>query len=158
MYMLGYANESRSYFLNLTPRVIIGSNIDSTYRGKIVWGEDCRWRHHFDCIGFINYVFNNSDTHPSPPYEYWSAEIEQWFNTTQAVNLGDPPVPGDILFRWHIDAITKEKVWSHIALLSGDGKVIQAEEAVMGVHADQDYPTNGAGWKERRRLGDQFFP
>lgn len=157
VYMLGYADDHRSYFLNLTPRKIIGANVAAEYKAGIVWGEDCRWKRHFDCIGFINYVFNQT-THPSAPYPYWSAEIEQWFNATQEVKLGDAPVPGDILFRWYIDPITKDKVWDHIALLSEDGMVVQAEEAVMGVHADNPYPKDGATWKERRRLADQFFP
>jgi cell wall-associated NlpC family hydrolase len=156
VYKLGWADDHRSYFLNLTPRVIIGSNIDSKYQGKIVWGEDCRWRRHFDCIGFINYVFNQTTQNPYNPGIPWSANIEQWVNSTSEVSLGDPPVPGDILFRWYIDPATKKKVWHHIALLSENGYVVQAEEAVTGVHSDELY-NNGATWKERRRLGGEFF-
>ena len=37
----------------LFPRLIS----KSSGNGKIVWGEDCRQKQHFDCIGFINYVY-----------------------------------------------------------------------------------------------------
>ena len=157
VYQLGYADDRRSYFLNLTPRKIIGENIDSKYQGKIVWGEDCRWKRHFDCIGFINYVFNKTTKNPYKPTEVWSANIQQWFDSTQEVKFTDPPVPGDILFRGDIDKKTSAMVWHHIALLGEDGYVVQAEQAVMGVHNDEPYG-NGAAWTARRRLGGQFFP
>ncbi len=156
VYMLGYADEKRSYFLNLTPRVVIGSNIDERYQGRIVWGEDCRWKRHFDCIGFINYVFNKTAPNIYSKDKLWSANIEQWVNSTQEVNLDSPAVPGDILFRGGVNKKTGTMEYHHIALLAEDNYVVQAEQAVTGVHDDSPYIAKE--WDFRRRLGDQFFP
>jgi hypothetical protein len=46
--------------------------------------------------------------------------------------------------------------WHHIGLLADDGFVIQAEEAVNGVHDDERYvPGN---WTARGRLDGSLLP
>jgi hypothetical protein len=161
----------------LTPRLVLGSQSDERYRGKIVFGEQCDGIRHFDCIGFINFVFNKiSKTRNSDPrFDHWSGDIGQWFDATvhkdwypftEVVPKDAPAVPADILFRgdpkngrlsekdW--DTVDRTAVdWKHIALLGEDGSVVQAERSAMGVHDDERY--NPQNWVARRRLKDQFF-
>jgi hypothetical protein len=47
--------------LRQTPRVVRGNNVAAA--GKIVWGENCYSRRHFDCIRFVNYVFSTALTY-----------------------------------------------------------------------------------------------
>jgi hypothetical protein len=146
------------HYAPLTPRIIWGSMSDDRYRGKVVWGEDCTGKQHFDCIGFINYVFNRTSKtrNPNPRFQAWSAEIGQWVASTQAINKGDAAVPGDILFRDGPSAKNPgQREWKHIALLGGDGTVVQAQMSAMGVHADEKY--DPANWTSRGRLGDYYF-
>lgn len=75
----------RPFYKYFSPRMIEGWNVDE--KGKIVWGEDCLGKRHFDCISFINYVL--TATTPTQ----WSANIEQVFNSTEEVKPGDPSVP-----------------------------------------------------------------
>ena len=153
VYMLGYADAKRDYFLKLTPRKIVGENISvEDGGGQTVWGEDCRWIRHFDCIGFINYVLNETT---SAPYDNaknihgWSNDIDGWVRNTQPVDMGEAPVPGDLLFRKN-----DKGGWGHIAFLSGDNTVVQAQDAAHGVHATERFPGN---WHARGRLSSYFF-
>lgn len=172
VYMAGYQDEKRAHYLNLTPRKVLGSNV-SEYDGggQPVWGEDCRWIRHFDCIGFINYVLDETTSAPYGTYKVkakdgtlkdvqvqgWSNDIAGWVKSAQPIPLTDAPVPGDILFRRHADG-----GWGHIAFLGGDNKVLQAEGAAYGVHDHMTYlpvPTsrNANGWDARGRLSGAFF-
>jgi cell wall-associated NlpC family hydrolase len=134
----------------------VGANVASEHKAGIAWGEDCRWKRHFDCIGFINYVFNHTTHNPYNPEKPWSANIQQWYDSTQEVKKDAPTVPADILFRGVLDKDTSQMKWDHIALLTEDRYVAQAEQAVKGVHDDEPYH-DGNSWTARRRLGDQYF-
>ena len=116
--------------------MVEGSNVTH----QIVWGEDCRQRRHFDCISFINYVLSQT-TIPN-----WSADIGLYTTTTPSVALGDPIVPGDLLFRNR----------DHIGILDSDGQVLQAEDSINGVHGHDRY--NPAHWTGRGRLPDSLLP
>ncbi len=142
------------YFTHFTPRVIRGSNVDD--KGKIVWGEDCSGRRHFDCISFINFVLTKTTVlskDKSGNELAWSHDIGQWYDLTTRLKLEDPVMPSDILFRGHPvnESDPKSKMhWDHIAFLDENGNVIQAEEAVMGVHWDESYVPSR--WTARGRL------
>lgn len=148
----------------LTPRMVFGSNSDDNYKGKIVWGEDCTGIRHFDCIGFINYVFNKTSytRNTDPKYSYWSGDIEGWYKSasTSEVAKGAPAVPGDILFKWTDEPVKKNpgqtvRKFHHIALLAEDGFVVQAKRSAEGVHDDEVYAPGN--WQARRRLADLHF-
>ena len=55
------------YYGKFTPRVVQGYNVSDN--GRIAWGEDCRYRRHFDCIGFVNFVLS-ATTNPIGPTAY----------------------------------------------------------------------------------------
>lgn len=141
--------------LSQTPRVVRGSNVDSA--GKIVWGENCYKRRHFDCISFVNYVLTETAV-VSSEKEGWHGGIENYAGAwTTDVPLADPAVAGDILIKYTEDEDSKGKQrnYHHIAFLDDDNPahVIQAEQASTGVHADELYVTSR--WQMRRRLGDR---
>ncbi|MBZ5563983.1 MAG: hypothetical protein LAP13_16380 [Acidobacteriia bacterium] len=146
----------KPYYTYFTPRKIQGKDVPDA--GLIVWGEDCRFAQHFDCISFINYVLSNTTTQVSKQDKtgnriMWTANIEQWVNTTTPVKLDDPVVPADLVFRGDrsnkLDPNSKI-TWTHIGLLHENGNVIQAEQASMGVHTDEKYVPGG--WTARGRL------
>jgi hypothetical protein len=147
----------------LTPRVIIGKNITdldgkTVLSGRAVWGEDCSPKRHFDCIGFISYVLNQATQKYFDPKMPWGGGIGDYFKITDEVGLGDAAVPGDIVFRGELDTDHPENSkWHHIAFITANGKVVQAEMAVTGVHADNTYD-GAASWTARRRLQDALLP
>jgi cell wall-associated NlpC family hydrolase len=129
------------YYEYFSPRVQEGKTVPR----QLVWGEDCRGKQHFDCVGFVNYCVELA-LDRSRDVQY---SIEQWaggVSGTTAVPLTDPPYPADIL-------ITNG--FKHIGFLVGDGevgdgaRVVQAEQTSTGV-LTRDYAPNG--WAYRRRL------
>jgi cell wall-associated NlpC family hydrolase len=150
----------------LTPRVIIGKKIQDTngniISGIPVWGEDCSQKRHFDCLGFISYVLNQATRKYFNPRVPWAGAISDYFNDpyhlSEEIALTDEPVPGDIVFRGDLDKDhPNNSKWHHIGFIGRQGKVVQAEMAVTGVHADADY-NHGATWTARRRLKDAQLP
>jgi len=136
--------------LRQTPRVVRGSNVDAA--GKIVWGENCYNRRHFDCISFVNYVLTETTVVPSRT-EGWHGAIEHYAGSwTTDVPLADPPVAADILIRYSEDD-QGVRHYHHIGFLDDNNYVVQAEMASAGVHADERY--NPSRWQLRRRLNDQ---
>jgi cell wall-associated NlpC family hydrolase len=126
------------YYSYFSPRLVRGRNVSNN--GRIVWGQDCRGMRHFDCISFVNSILS-STTRPN-----WSYSIPQYNSNvsglTTAIDLDDPPVPGDILLRHN----------EHIALLCENNRVIQAEDHANGVHEDECYYP--ARWTARFRVWD----
>jgi len=129
------------YYKYFTPRFVKGSTI-SAADGGIAWGEDCRNRKHFDCISFINYVLSESTKK-----HWWGdiASLQLDSSGTIKVTDGAPVLPGDIVFKNN----------SHIAFLCENGKVIQAEMAINGVHEHETYVASN--WTERRRVPDSLL-
>jgi hypothetical protein len=97
---------------------------------------------------------NQTSTTRNFPYTFWSADIGQWYNSTDAVEMNEGSVPGDILFR---DGPTASgaREWKHLAFLSENGMAVQAQMSATGVYADEKY--DAANWTARRRLKDYYF-
>ena len=131
------------YFVYFSPRVMQGRNLSNSDSGRIVWGEDCRGIRHFDCISFVNWVLTGA-TKPNWPYNITQYQNNTSWRTTP-VDLDAPAVAGDILLR-HVD---------HIALLTAEGTVIQAEEHAHGVHENERYAPSR--WTGRLRVAQQLF-
>jgi len=128
------------YYSRFTPRVVKGNNVSNT--GRIVWGEDCRYVRHFDCIGFVNHVLSQTT---NPNWHYSIPQYGAGAGGTTPVPLEDPPADADILVRGT----------THIGLLSASGRVVQAEDHATGVHADGAY--YAANWTGRFRVPDDFY-
>ncbi len=121
--------------------------------GALAWGEDCRGKRHFDCIGLLNYLLTSvCDIKASYAEKGFSGSIQQHKANTKAIAAGDAPVSGDILFKkmMHPDGGSHD----HIGLLLHDGSVIQAEQTSVGVTI-KGY--NGTAWDYRGRWADRFF-
>jgi hypothetical protein len=130
------------YYEYFTPRVQEGR----TVQRQLVWGEDCRGKQHFDCIGFINYCIEvaldrSRDIQAS--IQQWAADL----SGTAGVALTDTPYPGDILIK---------SGYKHIAFLVGDGtgdgdwgQIVHAEQTSTGVLTRSFDP---GAWAYRRRL------
>ena len=103
-----------------------GKNIGADDK-RLVWGEDCRYVRHFDCIGFVNFVLSLTTS------QKWSFSISQYAagNITGAtsVPLDGPLMDGDILVR----------NTEHIAFLCADGRILQAQDHATSVHANESY-------------------
>jgi hypothetical protein len=116
------------YQSRFTPRVMKGQNLGND-DNKIVWGEDCRYVRHFDCIGFVNFVLSLTTGHK------WAYSIQQYqggMTGATSVPFDDPPEDGDILVR-------DGQGEGHIAFLRADGQVLQAEDHSSSVHAESTY-------------------
>lgn len=152
---LKYANALLAQWdstgLRQTPRVVRGDNVPSA--GKIVMGENCYGRRHFDCISFVNYVLTETTILDDKKLG-WTGAIEHYARMwTTDVPLTDPPVAADILIRYHEEDNVKH--FSHIAFLDDNSYVVQAEMASAGVHADERY--NPSRWQMRRRLENRYI-
>ncbi|HEY3928450.1 MAG TPA: NlpC/P60 family protein [Candidatus Koribacter sp.] len=122
-----YAN----YF---TPRLVQGDNTIES-RGKIIWGEDCRYVRHFDCVGFTNFVITK--TCFDCQLDISAYRSKPWLT---AIDKAAANVPGDIVFRDN----------DHIGFLTEKGTVIQAQDAANGVHESETYVPNA--WTDRMRI------
>jgi hypothetical protein len=124
------------YFQSFAPRMQEGRTVTR----RLVWGEDCRNVQHFDCVGFVNYCVELS-LGRSKQVQY---SIAQWgsdaIGATSAVDMSSDPFPADVL----INASA-----THIGLMVGDGNIINAEQASVGVVTRTFDP---AKWGSRRRL------
>lgn len=134
------------YKSRLTPRVVKGKNVDPD-KGRAVWGEDCRYVRHFDCIGFVNFVLSLTTS------QRWGFSISQYAagNVTPAataIPLDASPADADIVI---INP-------THIGFLCADGQVLQAQDHAHGVHADEtykgkpDHPGAKLPWTARFRV------
>ena len=138
--------------LGQTPRVVRGNNVAAA--GKIVWGENCYGRRHFDCISFVNYVLTETAMTSDRVHGWW-ASIDQYAKMwTTDVPLTDPAAAADILIRYSEDD-QGVRHFHHIGFLDDNNVVVQAEMASAGVHADERY--NPSRWQMRRRLENQYI-
>jgi hypothetical protein len=114
------------YKSRFTPRVMKGKNL-GTDDNRLVWGQDCRFVRHFDCVSFVNFVLSLTTS------QKWSFNVSQYAvgNMTDAtkVDLDSPAVDGDILV----------KNTEHIGFLCADGTVLQAQDHATSVHANETY-------------------
>jgi cell wall-associated NlpC family hydrolase len=106
----------------------------------VVWGEDCRAKLHFDGPGLVNWCFEQViGTSLAFGIEAWATDA----SGTSAVELDEAPRTGDIVVR----AIDGR--FTHIGFLVGDGHVVLAEQAGVGVVVRRFSP---AGWTFRRQV------
>jgi hypothetical protein len=130
------------YFVYFTPRSIKTKGTNGTQ----VWGEDCRGKRHFDCIGFVNFVISlvcrKDRTFGGKGF---SGDIAWHKANAKAVKAEDPAVAGDIL---------APEGNGHIAILLMDGYVAQAESTDRGVTIT---PYRAQSWAFRGRHSDYFF-
>ncbi|MBI3678907.1 MAG: C40 family peptidase [Acidobacteria bacterium] len=141
--------------MGLTPRLVILKDA----AGDVVWGEDCRGKRHFDCVGLVNYLLTlvcdrSHGGREGPGGNKGHGGLERSFShdvlghkaNTDEVPRNDPPVGGDILY--------KKTSVDHIGLLLMDGNVIQAAEPGVGVTTS---PYQGTSWDYRGRHNDRKF-
>jgi hypothetical protein len=131
------------FHLIFSPRVAQGANIGAN-SGRIIWGEDCRRKRHFDCISFVNYVLSATTK------TQWGFSISQYADAPgkylqKIDDVHDAPVAGDILLRGT----------DHIGLLCADKRIVQAEQHDTGVHADASL--DSTNWTMRLRVLDSFI-
>jgi hypothetical protein len=140
-----------------TPRMVKGNNVPAA--GKIVWGEDCRNKQHFDCISFINYCYSKNMSNWGLHWEIWQWDNKACGSVEVAKSL-TAMLPADILIRYAKDdagnPTTKtdygieHNVCTHIGMFDGGTMVVQAEQASKGVHADEVFAP--AKWDAVRRI------
>ena len=137
------ADRWKPFFRFFSPRW----SEDARLGGRVVWGEDCRSKRHFDGPGLVNWCFEQA-LGPGAAVEL---DVEAWVTDgsgTDAVPIDDPPREGDIVVR-RIDGLFK-----HIGVLAGD-RVVLAEQPSVGVVTRRFSP---AGWTTRRRLAGAAAP
>ncbi|HUQ95813.1 MAG TPA: hypothetical protein VM120_29310 [Bryobacteraceae bacterium] len=139
-------------------------------KSQAVWGEDCRGKRHFDCVGLVNFLLSRV-CNVAESYKQMgiSADIHMHLTGTTQIPLGDPPVSGDILIPIQYivpkldpgapaDAPKPKPVAAanegHIALLLNDGRVIQAKDPDNGVVIG---PYHSGSWFYRGRYPDSCF-
>lgn len=131
------------YYGSFSPRMVQSG----TTKQMIVWGEDCRGKQHFDCVGFINYCVEIS-LNRRRDIQY---NIDQWntdsVTATSAVAMTSPPHPADVLITANL---------GHIGFMVGDGtgdgdwgSIVHAEQTSVGVITRPFIPSD---WKHRRRM------
>lgn len=109
--------------------------------GRVVWGEDCRGRRHFDGPGLVNWCVEQA-LGPASVTDFDAAAWASEGSGTEAVPIDDAPRSGDILVR------VVDGAFTHIGVLAGD-RVVLAEQPSVGVVTRRFTP---AGWTLRRRL------
>jgi cell wall-associated NlpC family hydrolase len=151
------------YLNKFTPRMIIGlgGGGDVDENGLIVWAEPCNGVRHFDCIGFVNYCYQQ--VVPNSPYP-WSFTIRGWCrlgdgDKPPTANAPTTDVSGQTLLAGDILA---KSDFSHIALYAGDGDgsagnpgtIVHAWHATAGVVQSAYNPGAWAYWN---RLPDSYM-
>jgi hypothetical protein len=102
--------------------------------GRLVWGEDCRTKRHFDGPGLVTWCLEQATG------DHVTRDAAEW----APVPLTDPPRTGDLVLRARAGPIT------HIGFLLADPpRVALAEHPSVGVVTRRFSP---AGWTLRRRL------
>lgn len=132
------------FFRFFSPRRVVGGPQD----GRLVWGEDCRAKRHFDGVGLVNWSLAQAlgvDGAVGFEMDEWAAGA----GGTIAVPLGEAPRKGDLVLRGLEGPVT------HLGFLTGDngdggaGHVVLAEQAGTGVVVRRFSP---AGWTAHRRF------
>ncbi len=134
------------FYLVYSPRKVQGGNVSNN--GLIVWGEDCRNKRHFDCIGFINYVLSYTTTVKNAGFSI--KQFRDGQTMTQEIKpMNAARVPGDIVVRGydHIGFLTEK---------GGETYVIQAQDHTSDVHEDEKYDGGGT-WDLRLRVLDMYM-
>jgi len=94
-----------------------------------VWGEPCMGARHFDCITLVLMALQ------AATHELHRREIRHFGDTP--IHPGQPPLTRDVGFDhiWTADILVIGD--HHIAMATGDGRVVQAEDTHIGVTVKQ---------------------
>jgi hypothetical protein len=118
--------------------------------GRIVWGEDCRGRRHFDAAGLVNWCMEQAVNARYPitfDAAIWATEA----SGTVGVSVSDPPRPGDLVLADRRDGGTDIGILTGAgdpASGGGLGDVVLAGQTAVGVVRRSFSP---ASWTRRRR-------
>jgi hypothetical protein len=137
----------KPFFQFFSPRCCHGAGFGE----RLVWGEDCRAKRHFDGAGLVNWCLAQAAGSADP----CTLDMAQWAGDasgTEPVALDDPPRTGDLVLR-AIDGEFTQIGWiadaSDADNAAGDAVVVLAEQPSVGVVMRRFSP---AGWTVRRRL------
>jgi hypothetical protein len=127
---------------SFTPRVANWKNDDGVMVTKLVWGEDCRKKRHFDCVHFINYVLFACGVKTAR-----QREISHYVNDLEDCKKNGYAKP------WPADIVTRGDPadWHHIGILLDERFVVEAAESVLGVWKHAYEPDK---WNWRGRIPD----
>jgi hypothetical protein len=111
--------------------------------GRIVWGESCVGRRHFDCVGLVNFCYEEHTTYGGKAG--WCWEISQYLNGTAGTSV--VAVKPDLSNVMDGDIFCRIGRHEHIGLLYRDGGkvfMIQAEQTSTGL-TDNELFEQGKG-------------
>ncbi len=122
----------------LFPRLAIWRDARMALTQRLVWGEDCREKRHFDCIHFINYVLIDCNVRGigREAISFYASDA----NTE----------PNDKRHPWPGDIVTHGQ--THIGFIYDEHTVVHAAESVRGVVREPYVPSQ---WARLGRLRDQ---
>jgi hypothetical protein len=128
--------------------------------GKLVWGETCKGKRHFDCVGFISYCYWKASGIPvqldiaawRQPRAGVSKDVYQlksdWVDRNlkeedkpryEGVKIGLPPggklLDGDIII----------KADHHIGYVNSAGQIFEAQDTDLGVRASGSFNLGSPG-------------
>jgi hypothetical protein len=122
-------------------------------QGKIVWGESCVGVRHHDCVGLINFCYEEHTSRPGG----WGFEIEQYHDSeitgTRIVRMSDAG-DGDIAVKLLKNGHPHDHI-GLIQLIGGRLKIIQAKETKVGLTDDEDFVPQE--WDRVVRVRDEFL-
>jgi cell wall-associated NlpC family hydrolase len=121
-------NNTANQFVWTRPDGVINSS-------KTVKGQGCEGIRHFDCIGFVNWLFSEVVTHAH-------RSIPQWQQAGRDVGLRDV---------WAGDILTKP---GHIGIAADATSAVHASGTRVGVI---ESPLSGSGWTGCYRMSEQYW-
>jgi hypothetical protein len=116
---------------------------------QIVWGESCVGRRHFDCVGLVNFCYEEHTRKVGG----WAFEIKQYLNGVIGTIDNGKLAPSKVLDG---DIVARVGPPNHIGLLAhvgGKVLVIQAPDTVTGLTGTEVY--DPAKWDKCVRVRDR---
>jgi hypothetical protein len=141
-------DDWQPFFEFFSPRCLDGGSA----AGRIVWGEDCRGRRHFDAVGLVNWCLEQA-VDARYPITFDAATWATDASGTVTVSVTDPPRPGDLFLADRHDPDTEIGILLGVGIgdpaVPGEfGQVVLAEQTTVGVVRR---PFSPASWTRRRR-------
>lgn len=132
------------YFGIYTPRRAFGPG----QKGEVYWGQSCAGIRHFDCITFINYCLWKL-TGTMRGYE-----ITHWINNPAMTMAKVFTLPNSSIKLEDGDILLRTVDHEHIAFVSKDGQLVQAEDTDKGVTVSENgaYKPSDGGWSHLARV------
>lgn len=137
-------NNWVNYFGIYTPRRAFGPG----QKGEVYWGQSCAGIRHFDCITFINYCLWKL-TGTMRGYE-----IKHWINNPEMTMAKVFTLPNSSVKLEDGDILLRTVDHEHIAFVSKDGQLVQAEDTDKGVTVSTKgaYSPSDSGWSHLARV------